>query len=128
MWLRRGAKFVGTAQGKKYLRWDILRALANLGPEPKAAVPTLTEDLKADDRHGRVGTAETLLAIGEGTDAAVAVLIELLENDDRENHLNAVNVLVKFGSSAGPAVPTLKRMYRSLVGRDENGYYCYGTE
>ncbi len=73
----------------------------------RAALPQLTEELKANDREFRRLLLRPITAIGpKGTDLAVAVG-GLLAEADTDSCAAGLHILVKLGGDALPALPAL---------------------
>ena len=95
----------------KDVRQRAAKALENIGPESKAAVPALIEALK--DRDVRTRAAAALGKIGPEAKLAVPALIEILKNKDRNVvwdaivQRRAVYALGNIGPEAKLAVPAL---------------------
>ncbi len=83
------------------LRLQAIRALSNIGPEAKDALPTVTKALR--DRDARV-RARAAFALGEiAVDPQVAPpLIAALRDSDRSVCVQAANSLIRIGPAAVP--------------------------
>ena len=85
---------------RKAAAFDLWR----LGPEAKAAVPTLIEMLKDKDKEVRLMAARVLEGIGPAAKAAVPALIEVFKDKDENVRVGAAEALGKIGPEAVPAL------------------------
>jgi hypothetical protein len=95
-------------------------AVAELGPQGKAAVPRLLELLESEDDRDAVQSA--LREIDEAGPEAAPALIEILEDRDRRMTFLAVRLLGKIGPPAKDALPLL----REMTGRRGRGFGRFG--
>ncbi len=92
---------------------DPLKALVEIGPRARAAVPVLLRVLEQEgDRFGlRKGTAaEALGAIGAEPDRVVPLLVSLLNEREKWIRHGAIKGLTSFGPKAREALPHLVRV------------------
>src|SRR5262249_34196030 len=82
-------------------RLQAIRALSNVGPDAKDAVPTVTKALR--DRDARI-RARAAFALGEITaDPQVAPsLVAALRDSDRSVGMQAANSLIRIGPASVP--------------------------
>lgn len=107
------------------VRWFAAEALANIGPDARAAVPSLIEALQSDvvatgkDEENfnvltkapiRLIAAYALGRIGPDARAAVPALTTALSGPDSRVRLAAARALGRMGEAARPAVPNLVRL------------------
>jgi HEAT repeat protein len=91
---------------------DVAYALGRLGPEAKAAVPVLVEQLQDKNHRWRAYVLRALQGIGPGAGAAVPALIRVLE-DEKESmdmRVNAALTLSRIGAAAKEAIPALGKV------------------
>src|SRR5262245_31736835 len=90
------------------VRKGAIKALGDLGPEGKKAVPTLTGYLKDPDTNVRKSAAQVLAKIGDAGKPAYPQLQELLKDPDdgvKEAAVDAIGQCV--GAEAKPLMPQL---------------------
>jgi HEAT repeat protein len=91
---------------------DALYYLGKIGPEAKAAVPSLISALKTNDEFDESNVAETIGKIGTNASAAVPVLIKTLQqtNDPCSGvKIAAMDALGGIGRPAEAALPLLQQ-------------------
>ena len=97
-----------------------ISALANIGPEAKAAVPALIEGFgsrrRGRDRDRRQVQTRAAFALSRIGAAAIPALIEALKTDDDGLRAGAAKALAGMGAEAGAAIPAL---IANLKGDDE---------
>ncbi len=131
------------------VRQDVIRALAEIGPAAKPAVPELARMMKQDENEEtRIWAAAAILRIGVdkqlsedafaklvdadayealgtvGTTEAAEVLIKILQTEDSselrlERHLPAVIAIGEIGPNAAKAVPILCKIINSKDDEDD---------
>ena len=74
--------------------------MEKIGPEAKAAVPTLIQALKDDSSTVRLNAAKALFQIGFEAKQVVPALIQLLEDWNRDVRLNAAEALEQINIKA----------------------------
>ena len=87
-------------------RGVIARALGDIGPAAKPAIPNLIEALADESGDLRIPAAGALWKLGE-TNLALASLLETLKNDSAYNRWRAAKELGEFGLPAKLAIPAL---------------------
>ncbi len=107
------------------VRWFAAEAIANIGPEARAAVPALIEALRSDavatgrDEENysvltkapiRLIAAHALGRIGPDARAAVPALTAALSGPDARVRLTSARALGRMKEAASPAVPGLVRL------------------
>ena len=86
----------------KALRLATLDVLRKLGPESKAAVPSITKALSGKDAGTRQGAIQALAAIGLDAKDAAPALVPMLGNTDHRE--GASQALIKIVKAAVPAL------------------------
>ncbi len=84
-----------------------IKAISEIGPEAKEAVPDLIEMIRMSRNHDKrflLASVNALLAMGK---EIVPDMIDLLKDDDWEIRRGGVWMLGKLGSEAKDAVPAL---------------------
>jgi HEAT repeat protein len=83
------------------------RALGEIGPDAKAAIPVLEKKLEDKDLNIRVYTAEIMGKLGGDPRVFVPVVIQSLTELDWNNMTYALDILVRYKESAKASVPVL---------------------
>ncbi len=86
---------------------DACDALAAVGPDARAAVPDLIEEMRTGSRGNRAAPCKALEAIGPGAKDAVPALAAMVVAEDPEVSCDAAIVLGAIGSDAKEAIPAL---------------------
>jgi hypothetical protein len=102
------------------VRWAAVRAIGEIGPKAKAAVPTLIEILRRDsiDRAMEYSAVWALGEIGPEAAPAVPALIEYLPRGGTIGATETARSFGKIGPDAKSAIPALYRLRRET--RDKN--------
>jgi HEAT repeat protein len=95
----------------------IARALAEIGPAAKDALPALGRRMSGSSEEERVAAAEAVLRIGGDRDAALQVLVDAVDStaalhesrSDEDLGTEAVYALGRSGDAARPAVAALRQ-------------------
>ena len=112
-------------KGDSSVRYWPAKALAQIGPKAKAAVPALAQALKDEDEWVRANAAEALGRIGPEAKAAVPALIQALKNEDvLRVRWGAAEALGQIGPAAKQAVPALAQALKDI----EDSYSPYFRE
>jgi HEAT repeat protein len=89
-------------------RWEALRALEQIGPQARAAVPILVELLSSPDTELAFQARDALRPIGGWGDRALPTLIKLLTDDRYMARGMAAKLIGEIGPKARAAVPYLQ--------------------
>jgi HEAT repeat protein len=84
-----------------------IRALADIGPSAKSAVPALKNALHDEEKGARVNVAKALWCILQQPDEVIPIFAAVLENGDSGERYEAAEQLKEMGSLAALAVPAL---------------------
>jgi HEAT repeat protein len=103
-----------------FLRYQAAHLLVGMGPEAKAAIPVLMDQLREADQNERYRAAEALEKIGLKAGTAVPALIQAAQNpagtQDGESiehaQMVAVRALGALGPAAKDAVPALTELLK----------------
>lgn len=87
-------------------------SLRQLGPEAKAAVPTLIGILKDKNVDVRREAAFALQRIGSAVKPAIPALIDALQDSDAYVRFWSITALAEFGTDARAALPALKKILK----------------
>lgn len=98
----------GLQSNKADVRWDVLTALGNIGPDASAAALPVAAVLTDADPSFRTEAARTLGRIGSGAKAAVPALAKALKDEMVTVRLHAAEALGQIGPEAKEAIPELK--------------------
>ncbi|HYV28358.1 MAG TPA: HEAT repeat domain-containing protein [Candidatus Eisenbacteria bacterium] len=89
------------------VRQTVSEILGEIGPEAKAAIPSLILRLHDPDLRVVAHSALALWKVDRQTRDSVPVLVKLLADGDAEIRAGAAATLGEFGSESGEAVPAL---------------------
>jgi HEAT repeats len=89
-------------------------ALANIGPEAKAAIPVLRQRLNHKNPLIRVGAADVIGKIGGDPEEFMPVIVQTLREPDLENLDYVLDILLRYKDHAKGAVPILLELLHSI--------------
>jgi HEAT repeat protein len=96
-----------------------IRAIGEMGPGAKSAVPSLVKALSNRDRRIRVAAVSALGGVRDP--ATVPLLTRILKNDkDLKVRIFAADALAQFGPAAAEAVPTLIGAFKEALALDDD--------
>ncbi len=101
-------------------RSSVLRMLEKIGPDAKAALPTIVKFLEDESFSVRADALDTYLAVQEEVELRVKVLIARLADENPNMRYLALVYLQKLGPAAAAAVP---KMIPLLDDPDERVHY-----
>jgi HEAT repeat protein len=99
-----------------YLRRQAIEALAELGPDAKAALPAFILAVKETSARGRPFSdfhgegARALVHLGPAAKEAVPYLIDMVKNSFYSDKIAAAEALGAIGPDAKDAIPSLEKM------------------
>ena len=102
-------------KSKPKTRKYLVRALAEIGPDAKEAVPILTQIIQDNDSDLRAGAAHALKCIGISEDVGVTQIAAAMRHRNPNVRVHVAAVLNTAGKGARLAVPAL---IRSIKDRD----------
>jgi HEAT repeat protein len=98
-------------KARSELHFDVLHALARIGPRAAAAASTVIELYPQSPLRLRLACCATLGAIGGASDKVVPALLQILASDPLPAlRAAAITNLGECGPAAQPAVPTLQKL------------------
>lgn len=102
------APLIETLSGPDFQGWALAAsALGEIGPDAKAAIPILQQNLQAKDPVIRVGAAGIIGKLGGDPNLFIPVVIRSLPEIDRSSLDYALEVLIRYREYTKAAIPIL---------------------
>ena len=109
---------LASLDAKGNTREEVVRSLGKIGPDAKAALPTLVKLLKdKPDARLQPVLAEALGQIGPAADEAAPLLVELLRQKDQAVHDRVLVALPLIGNRSEPVLAGLKEFLEAEKSR-----------